>query len=127
MSQAQVLQLLGHPLGSHEGFPGVIRWYGPPGTWIGEDGELHAPSGEYSKAAIIAFDLPGQTASVWGPYAGRSAEEVQAELGVPVQVKLKRSVIYWQYSRSDGNYYRRWIGFGPEARVAEKVAFFWWD
>src|SRR4051794_35820341 len=45
MTQDEVVQLLGQPLGTHAGNPGVVRWYGPPGSWVGEDSGLHTPEG----------------------------------------------------------------------------------
>lgn len=130
MTQEEVVQLLGQPLRTHAGHPGLVRWYGPPGSWVGEDSGLHTPEGsDGSKAAIIRFDLSGKTASSNGPFPGKSAEEVRAALGEPIKEQVQRSIVYWRYSQSpsDGSYHRRWIGFDADGRVAEKKAYFWWD
>jgi hypothetical protein len=129
MTEVEVTQLLGQPIKTHAGNPGVVRWYGPPGSWVGEDSGLHTPEGtDFSKSAIIRFDLDGRIAHD-GPWPGRSADAIQAMLGPPVQEKTKRSVVYWQYSISppDASYHRRWIGFDVDGHVAERIAFFWWD
>lgn len=129
MTEDEVRRLLGEPIRNHAGNPGVVRWYGPPGSWVGEDSGLHTPNGsDGSKSAIIRFDLSGRVAQD-GPWPGRTAEEVKSVLGRPIQEKVSRAVVYWQYSISppDGSYHRRWIGFDPDGKVAEKIAYFWWD
>lgn len=129
LTEDEVIRLLGQPLGKHEGHPGVVRYYGPPGTWVDEDG-LHFPNGsDMFAGGIIRFDVDGKKV-VWGQNrAGQSAEEVRAALGEPIQEKIQRSVVYWRYSWSppDWHYHRRWIGFDAEGRVAEKKSYFYWD
>jgi len=124
MTQAEVIELLGAPLGTHEATPGVVRWYGPPGSSVGEDSGLHTPSGSNAKSGIFRFDLNGQFTD-----SGESAENIRAEYGEPIKEKVVRAVIIWRYSWSpqDGNYHRRWIGFDIEGKVSEKKAYFWWD
>src|SRR4051812_44856760 len=111
------------PNGLH---PGVVRWYGPPGSWVGKDSGLHCPVSDLSKGAIIRFDLTGKVTQE-GPWTGKSADEVSASLGTPIKERVQRATVYWEYTRSDGNYHRRWVGFDHSGTVVEKVAFFWWD
>lgn len=131
MTEAEVVLLLGQPLGAHAGNPEVVRWYGPPGSRVGEDGGLHPPDGwvDGDKVAIIVFDPSGTTAALGGPFPGRSADEIGAALGKPIKEEVSRSVVYWRYTQSpsDGSYHRRWIGFDAEGKVADKKAYFWWD
>ena len=76
MAREAVIRKLGEPLGSHEVTAGVIRWYGPTGAYVDEIGALSVPSGDYTNAAIIQFDLDGQRVLPFNSFSGQSVDEV---------------------------------------------------
>lgn len=127
MTEGEVVRLLGRPLDSWKQDPGVVRWYGPPGSSVDEGGGLHVPGSDWSKSAVIDFDPSGRTARPGGPFAGASPDEVRAALGEPIREEVRRAVVLWRYTRSDGHHHRRWVGFDAAGMVAEKRAYFYWD
>jgi outer membrane protein assembly factor BamE (lipoprotein component of BamABCDE complex) len=126
MTEAEVRRLLGPPIRIHIADPGVIRWYGPAGSWVGADGGLHCAGSDWSNGHIIPFDPTGEVARE-NPWAGKTKDQISEMLGTPIKEEAQRSTVYWEYTRSDGNYHRRWVGFDPSGKVAETIAFFWWD
>ena len=58
MTDGEVVEVLDKPLATHEGNPRFVRWYGPPGSTVGEDGRLHVPpSVDWVQYGIVSFDL----------------------------------------------------------------------
>jgi hypothetical protein len=130
MSRAEVRRLLGDPLQTVEHEPVVIRYFGPPGSWVGPDGGLHCPGPGIGAGTMLGFDAGG-AAVKWGPsgWFGKSADEVRAALGPPFEVRVSRATVFWKYTRAKpkGDYYRRRIGFDDTGRVVEKVAYWYVD
>jgi hypothetical protein len=126
MTEADVRRLLGEPLLVHLSNPGVTRWYGPPGSWVNEYGGLICPSPDWSNLAIIQFDPTGEV-TMQNPWARMSPDQITALLGKPIKEVVSRVTVCWVYTRSEGSYYRRSIGFDQSGKVVEKTAYYYWD
>ncbi|MBX7106232.1 MAG: hypothetical protein K1X57_19300 [Gemmataceae bacterium] len=130
MTKAEVEQRLGKPFEVRPSTPHVMRWYGPPGSRIHDDGGISPPVGrDYSEIAIVQFDEAGLVAAGSGGYHGLSAKQVEEKLGRPLRVAGDPSVEVWHFSRTSnsGNHYRRWIGFDADGRVGKIISYYYWD
>jgi len=123
MTKAEVERLVGAPLRIHHGYPGVTRWYGPPGSSVRPDGALVCPSQDWSNLAIIEFDPTGQF-TMQNPWARKTPDEIATVLGEPIKER-NNAAECWEYT--DGNCYRRSVRYDQSGKVGEVVAYFNWD